>query len=331
MRYDASLVGIILMKRVLCAAALSILAAAPAQAEKCSLPLVASLDLTPLSSGTYSIPVSVGGVERKFELGLNKPFSAITGTLADSLGYESVKLSRNLEPRLGAEKVERRVIVGDLAVGLSHGKDFQMLRSDTNVAERGVDGVAGLDLLQNYDVELDLKARKLKLFSPNDCQNKAYWSSSLAETKFTADLSGHIEFAMTLDSRKVTVDFDVSEGAAVMGTNTLKRLFDLTPQSPGMVAEMHGTTPYWHYPFTSLSMEGIAINNPHIVILQQDGPECRHQFHAVGGRMMQCFGASDLLLRSRELRQLHLYFDFKHKVLYATAADASMPETEPAK
>ena len=57
------------MKRVLCVALLCAFAINPAHADKCALPLVASLDLTPLPNGAYSIPLSINGVERKFELG----------------------------------------------------------------------------------------------------------------------------------------------------------------------------------------------------------------------------------------------------------------------
>lgn len=304
---------------------LSILAALPAQAEKCELPLVASLDLTPLGNGAYAIPLSINGAEHKFELGLNNPFSAISGALADALGYRTIKMPRDLEPHLDEEKIDRKVIVGDLAVGLSHGKDFQMLRTDTYAAKRGVDGVAALDLLQNFDVELDLTARKLKLFSPNGCQNKAYWASSLAEVKFKSDRSGHTEFQMRLDGKDVTVDFEVSDGPSIMATNTLKRLFDLTPQSPGMVAEktQQGEA-IWLYPFKTLSIGDIAINNPRILIFQDDGRECRPQIQEVGGRTMACFGASELHLRGGSLKALHLYFDFKHKTLYATPADAHL-------
>ena len=319
------------MKRVVCATALAVLAALPAHAEKCALPLVASLDLTPLSNGDYTIPVSIGGVERRFSLGLNNPFSVISGPLADSLGYRTVKISKSLETHLNGETIDRRVVVGDLQIGVSRGKDFQMLRSDVSAAKLGVDGVAALDLLRNFDVELDLAARKLKLFSPNDCQNKAYWASSLAEVKFTTDMSGHVEFAMRLDDKDVDVDFEVTDGPAIMHTNTLKRLFDLTLESPGVVAETQDGGTRWYYPFKSLSIGAIAINNPRIALLPDDGPECRHQLQTVSGRTMRCFGAAELHLRGGSLKALHLYFDFKHRVLYATPADAVPASAKPAK
>jgi hypothetical protein len=314
----------------LCMAALAALTL-PAQAEKCSLPQIASLGLKPIVNGDYAVPVSVGGAEHSFLLGLNNPFSVISGTLADAQGYKTVNLPKDLRPQLNGEQMDRKVIVADVAIGLSHGKDFQMLRSDTATAKLGVDGVAALDLLQNFDVELDLAAGKLNLFSPNDCERKIYWSPSYAEVPFKTDKSGHTEFAMRLDDQKVTVDFEVSDGNAVMGTNTLKRLFGLTPQSPGMVAETQGGETVWHYPFKTLAIDGIVINNPHITIRQDDGMECRSNWRDVGGRPVRCYGSSELHLRTGTLKALHLYFDFKDKTLYATAAGAKLPAPEPVK
>ena len=313
------------MKTMLCAAAL-LAAALPARAaEKCALPQIAALTLKPLGSGEYTIPVSIGGAERRFVLGLNNPFSAISGPLADQLGYETRRLPPGISPHLNAETVTRQVRVGELAIGSTHAKDFHMLRVDAALTGSGADGVAGLDLLENFDVELDLKAGKLNLFSQAHCQgNVVYWAPSYAEVPFKTDASGHVSFVMTLDDRKVTVDLDMREGSSVMGSKTLRRLFDLAPGSPGMVTETQGGTTFWHYPFKTLAVEGIAIADPHIAILSQDGPECRPEAHWIDGREGRCFGSSDLHLRAPVLRALHLYFAFKEKMLYVTPADAHL-------
>ncbi|HTT98955.1 MAG TPA: hypothetical protein VMF58_12960 [Rhizomicrobium sp.] len=316
------------MKRILCAA-FCVAAALPAhaaqKADKCVLPLVGALTLKRLPSGDYAIPVSVGGTERDFVLDMSAPFSAISGTLADQLGYKSVALPEGIEPHLNGEKIDHKVIVGEMGVGLSRGKDFEMLRANNPFRFGGeVAGVAGLDLLENFDVELDLNALKMNLISPNDCDNKVYWAASYAEARLKKDVSGHITSEMELDDHRVTVDFDVSEGPSVIGSKTLKRLLDLTPQSPGMSEEVSDGDKVWRYPFKTLSLDGVVVNNPRISILNDDGPECRPEVQEVGGRTMRCFGLANLRLRAGPLKAMHLYFAFKDKKLYITAADAHL-------
>ena len=197
-----------------------------------------------------------------------------------------------------------------------------MLRADKPLPG-GASGVAGLDLLKNFDIELDLKHAKFNLFSQEHCPgNVVYWSPDYAEVPFDADESGHVSFAMSLDDRKVSVDFDLREGPSVMGSKTLRRLFDLTTAAPGMTEETHVWGTSWTYPFKTLSIEGLSIANPRIAIVTQEGHECRPETRWVNGREVTCYGDAELNLRSPVLKALRLYFAFKEKKLYVTPADA---------
>lgn len=96
----------------------------------------------------------------------------------------------------------------------------------------------------------------------------------------------------------------------------------MTTQSPGMTAERLDWGTLWRYPFKTLSVDGIAINDPRIAIYPDDGPDCQPDLHYVGGTPQRCFGSADLHLHAQTLKALHLYFDFKKKALHVTAADA---------
>jgi predicted aspartyl protease len=314
------------MKRVLCAVALSFLAVLPAQADdKCVLPVVARLTLKQMPSGDYAIPISIGGTEHDFVVDFSAPFSAISGKLADQLGYRSIALPKELKPQLNGEQIDHKVVIGEMGVGASHGKNFEMLRADKPFPFGGeVAGVAGLDVLENFDVDLNLNTLKLNLITPNDCDEKVYWAASYAQARLKKDPSGHMTSEMELDGHRVTVDFDVSEGQSVMGSMTLERLLHLTLQSPGMTEGTSGDTKVWRYPFKTLSLDGVVINNPHIAILNDDGPECRPETQDVGAKTIRCYGQANLRLRAGPLKAMHLYFAFKDKKLYITAADAHL-------
>jgi hypothetical protein len=307
------------------AAALALALATQARAEEdCRLKQLATLALKQDAIGQYTIPLTIGGQERRFILGLNVPFSAISGSFADAQGFKSHKLPESLVAEIGGEKIERQVEVSEFAIGPVRAKDYHMFRAQSGLGpDPDVAGVAALDLLENFDVELDLNAQTLKLFSPDHCKGRVvYWADSSAVAPFEIDRSGHIAFEMQLDGKTVSVDFDVTRGAALMPMTAAKRLFDLSETSAGMQPLTEGGTTYYRYPFKSLSLEGIQIANPAIMIYPASGPECRPNLHFVEGREARCFGVADMRLRASELDKLRLYFAFKEKTLYATAAGA---------
>ncbi len=85
----------------------------------------------------------------------------------------------------------------------------------------------------------------------------------------------------------------------------------------------------YRYPFKELTIEGITIGSPQID-LYKDAKECRatspYDFPA---GFQACYGASDLELGLSELRQLHVYFAFKEKKIYLTAASAGLAKDHP--
>jgi hypothetical protein len=99
-------------------------------------------------------------------------------------------------------------------------------------------------------------------------------------------------------------------------------MFHLAPDSPGMTSETDGHDTNWHYPFKTLSLDGVVINHPNIVILQDDGPECRADVPLYNTPQNRCYGSSNLHVYGDVLKALHLYFAFKDKQVYITAADA---------
>lgn len=309
------------------AAALACVLAAPAQAKNCVLPRIASLELTPLGDGEYVVPVTIAGAPRDFILGLDLPFSAISGAFADAQGYKNVRLSNRLEPIVYQEHVKRRTTVADMSIGASHGEDVSLLRKDEPLPGPGTGavGILGLDLLRNFDVELDLKNRRLTLFSPNDCDgNVVYWTKGdFAKVALDDDPSGHVSFPMTLDGKEIDVDFDIGGDAARMGTGALRRVFDLTPQSPGVTGGMQDGVAIYRYPFKTLAVKGVEIHNPRIAIVPDEGAECRPVARfEIRGREKLCFGVATLRLKGSVLSALHLYIAFKEKTVYVTAAEA---------
>jgi hypothetical protein len=315
--------------RIAIAAALLLAAAMPARAdEDCRLKQIADFALKKSPGGEYLFPITIGGQERWFEAGLDKPFSAIRGSFADAQNFPSSALSSRIVPEVNGEKIKQEVSVGDFHIGLAKGGKFDMFRVEGVLSgDPDVVGIAGLDLLANFDVELDLKNSRMKLFSQDHCNGEVvYWADRYAAVPFEKDPSGHITFEMMLDGKRVQVDFHIAEGAGAMDMRVAKRIFDLDENAPGMQLLRGPPAAAYRYPFKLLALEGIEVSNPTVAIFKREGTECRpyRPVQALQGKT--CFGTADLNLRAAELRQMHLYFAFKEKMLYATAADAALPK-----
>jgi predicted aspartyl protease len=309
------------MRMAIAAAFLCVAATAARADDACMLKRVADLAIKSTANGDYVMPVTLDGKPQWFVIGLNAPFSVITGKFADAQGYTSHSLPRGISSIVRDDVVTQQTVVPDIALGPAHAKDFKMLRGGEHMArDTEIAGMIGLDLLANFDVELDLSHGHLRLFSQDHCEGKVvYWSDTSVVVPFHKDESGHFAIDMRLDGKDVTVDFVAAQGPALMPSRTSKRIFGLDVYSDGMVAQADGGETRYRYPFKSLSLGGIAISNPAIAIFPTNR-ECRPDPH--DDNKARCYGQADLDLREAELRHLRLLFSFKEKKLYATAADA---------
>ena len=68
------------------------------------------------------------------------------------------------------------------------------------------------------------------------------------------------------------------------------------------------------------------MNNPLVVLHDNRSPQkhCdgKERFGSRWHQTVTCYGQGDLALGLQELSKLHLYFAYKEKVIYFTAADA---------
>jgi hypothetical protein len=103
-----------------------------------------------------------------------------------------------------------------------------------------------------------------------------------------------------------------------MGTVAAETIFGITESSPGFAAVSEGTEKLYRYPFKTLSMGGLTINNP-AIFLYADKPSQQCQGKPYGFHV--CWGGSDIAMGMPEIRALRLLFSFDEKMLYITGAD----------
>lgn len=282
----------------------------------CTLKQVASLPIERMADGAVAVSIRVEGVDEKFLLGLDVPVSEIVGSVAEGLHLHANGIGKT---NYAVENFEISAVKGE-------GTFFYTLAE--NQAVPGTTGVLGLDLLSHFDVELDLKHGKLNLFSPDHCSGQGvYWAASAAVIPFErVALFGRVVLNAELDGKPVRLGLPGgSRFRTALSTGVLSKIFGIPANSPDLKPVVASNPPAFRYPFKSLSIGGVAMNNPSIDVYQQDGDLlCGNEWVQSGAK--RCYGGVQVELGLDELEALRLFISFRESVLYVTAADAHLPE-----
>ena len=303
--------------KVLALAALALLlAGADARADApaaCTLKQLTALPIERMADGAIAVSIKVAGVDEKFLLGFDFPFSEIVGDVAESLNLRSSGLGK------------KTYNVKTFEIGAIKGVDTFFYTLPKNEPVHGAAGILGLDLLSPFDLELDLKHGKLNFFSADHCAGQGvYWATSAAVIPFErAAPFGRVVLHAELDGKPVTLGLPgASQFHTASSTGVLSKVFAIPTNSPDLKPVAESSPPVFRYPFKSLSIGGVVMNNPAIDIYEQDGDLlCGDAW--VRGRATVCYGGVQVQLGLDKIETLRLFLAFRENVLYVTAADAS--------
>jgi len=302
--------------------------------KRCALPQVAALPVTVLSDGELGVPVTLAGKQQILALSISDPYSYLYASYVRGQGLEVKNMPRGVSVQIGKMRANEIAIVPEFGIGAATGKNVQFTEFDDTIGHNNeAVGELALNILSTFDVELDLANNRVNLFSRTHCPgNVVYWSDSFATLPFATDAAGHPSVKMQLDGKALTVAFEIMRKPAFMAMATVKRLWGMDESAPGMTPIANaagGASTRYRYPFKELAIEGITIGNPQIELYANTG-ECRAKSpydFPIG--FAACYGASDLELGLKELRQLHVYFSFKEKKIYLTAASPEAAKDSP--
>jgi hypothetical protein len=313
-----------LIKRYPTVLAALLLCASPAMAGmNCTLKEFASLPVTVQTDGTITVPLKLSGVEYPFAVDLDISDTAANQSLTDELKMDMRDLPEGISILYAHQQISHAAYIPDLLIGVIHATRVRVLVLPQSIAKNSA-GVVGLDILSKFDLEVDLEHNRLNLFSQEHCDGQGvYWADSAAVLPFKTDQVGHTTFNMTLDGKPLNTSFSTLTASGRMGMSDANDLFGLSTISSGMsplsAAQSDEGKMDFRYPFKTLSLGGVTVNNPEIKIYpQKPEEECNGKLRQ--GKM--CVGGSQLRLGLSEIRALHLFFAFGEKKLYATAADA---------
>jgi hypothetical protein len=219
-----------------------------------------------------------------------------------------------------------------MTLGAMHGGKVDMLVTPgPYAADPDVAGVLGVDLLGNFDVELDFAAHKVNLFTSGTCAagpGPAFTALKMDMGDPASDSRATYRFTTTmmLDGQPLAVAIDTLATAMRLKFDVAKARFGLTESAPGVTplpARGDSDRKAYAYPFKSLTASGISIDNPRIVLTgDSDAVPCNGATHPRLGALpgmhgsFTCRSVGDMTLGVHWMRKMHWYFAYKAGTIY---------------
>lgn len=310
-----------------------------AQAAECgNLQLAASLKLEDSDSHRVIVPVSINGTPRKFLFDTGGAISQISPTVVKELKLTPHSSNISLMDVNGYAS-NKLVTIDDFAFGPLRAKNVPFLVSTIDA----FDGIVAPSLFQHFDVDIDFGPRRLNLILDNHCPGKVlYWKAATLATVPVTLKDNHYNLDVTLDGHVLHGIIDTGATGSFMRASVARRIFGLTPDSPGMepggLVNGDKETPFFRHVFSSLAFEGIAVANPHVLIApDRTGAHDLNNDFKTGSFINHVdddMEQPDIVVGMNVLSKLHIYFATKEKKLYITPAgapDEPSPFAPPAK
>ncbi len=302
------------MRKIIVLAALCIGISAPAVAEEsCNLTRMASVDMNTNYIDGVVVPMTIVGQTVDMVVDTGGVLTSLRDTTADRLGLNTLRSAIELRV-FGGAHVDRYTVANEVDLGglKAHGMPFVIFPHDVMMgAELG--GTIAPDVLTQYDVDFDFANAKFNLFSRNHCPGKVvYWTTGPYETvDIQIEPSGHITVAVELDGHSFKAIIDTGSTVSVLELGAARNSFSLADDDPSLKAMAGvGGKHVWRYPFKTLTMQGITVNNPDIELFSND------ETHFAN------FNSPRMILGLSVLRQMHVYISYREHKMYLTSASA---------
>ena len=290
--------------------------------EPCRLQRLAALDITYDPAGRPVIPASIGGKPVNLLVDTAGLFTSLEEKKARSMGLHLETLPQQMLFMFDGTPINYKAAANDLLIGHAPLKQFTFMIHPNGRLPDGVDGTLGPDIMSNLDVDFDFAANKLNLFAPSKCaEHVVYWADDYSRLPIRFDDSAtnrggskidlhNIRTTGTLDGKDVKITVDTGSTLSVMTMAQAQLLFHWSGDPPDLQkVETSGDGAYYTYPFKTLTMNGITVNNPKVMIVRQKGNALDSE--------------SDMILGMSVLRQLHVYIAYNQRLIYATTIPAA--------
>jgi predicted aspartyl protease len=301
--------------------AIALSAATPVRAEDCTLKPVTSVDMVPLENRL--VPVSINGAPKLLLLDTGGVSSQLSRETVQDLKMAPYEANVRIYNASGQNSTSG-VVADSLTLGTLTASRLPLLISPGNLGT--ADGLLSSDLLVRYDVDIDFGTNKLTYFSPEHCPGKVvYWHpQEVAEVPLTLREGSRFLVEIKLDGKPFNALIDTGATRSAIGMPVAHGVFGLAPDSPGMTpaGPVNGDPQLssYRHAFSSLTFEGITVANPTLLVMpdRMGGSSTETGSRIPTGE--PGVKLPELILGMDIMRHLHMYFAFKEKKLYVSAA-----------
>ncbi|HEY1632030.1 MAG TPA: hypothetical protein VGF56_12000 [Rhizomicrobium sp.] len=287
--------------------------AAPASADDCRLTQVASLDATWTPSGDFVVPISIEGKTKMVTIDVAGFKSGLRVSTIAELGLKHTAMNPNYRIQMVTnEAVTYEALAEPVGLGGLGIHRMKFLAAPDDTFPTGVDGTVSMDILGNYDVEIDPAHMKVNLFAQDHCPGQVvYWTKAPAAAIVMRSTEWeHTLFMADLDSHPVTTSLDTTSARSYVVYHQAAPVFGWKSGGDPVPNEaLPGDTGDYSPLFKHLILNGVDITNPKIVI--QKFPEG----YTTGETI-------PLWLGMNILRKFRLFLSSKDHMIYLTAANA---------
>jgi predicted aspartyl protease len=204
----------------------------------CQLLQLGELRVT-MHGNTPLIPASIDGhtVEMLVDTGASR--SIIWRSKVQELGLH-ITASNTKFYGVGGSDTAGAVMVHDfgLANATAHNVSLYAAGRGNSFADSA--GILGEDLLSKWDLEFDLSAGKIRLFTPKNCEGDqvAYWATAYFMTKLINVPAGTnwLEANVSLDGHQIVAIFDTGASLSTVSSKALVQT-GVKAEAPAMAAE----------------------------------------------------------------------------------------------
>lgn len=275
---------------------------ASAADDVCNLKVATVLDARSSDDGRLFVPARFGGYATYLQVHTGSSWNFVESLLVDTLKLPRKPLRTITFVNALGDKFKDYVSVPQFKLGtlaFAGETDFIIEASDGDIDTSKYGGTLGIGMLSSYDVEIDNTAKRVTLWRPDIfCSGRLVrWAETWTEIRF--DLNNEIPILrVQVNGENLRASVNTATTYSSMDLDTARNRFGITPQSPGVRQVRDGV---YMYTFNTLNVSGLTFTNVEVVLRD--------------------FQDLQFSLGMNVLKQLHLYFAFKRKIIYATRID----------
>ncbi len=283
------------------------------------------------TSTRLHVPVVIDGKSREMLLDTGASFSLVSPAAVKALHLPSRATDwrvYDLSGRYGQYGIRAKTF----ALGRLHWRrvDFFEMGANQNIAGQfsgtKLIGVLGANMLKSFDVDIDYGSNTLSILSSDHCPGHViYWkTSAIAAIPMSLNNGWQIIVRVILDGVALNAIVDTGASRSVLNLSTAESDFSVTPGSAdtpavGYVPGSDGDT-YFTHRFHSLTLNGIKVSNPKLVLVHDaarrhidNGPALGSLFSHQNSRALP-----PLLIGGDILQHFHVYIAYHEHMLYIT-------------